>query len=772
MSSDIFEDTQELLETLRNLFNSAERFETTTDNLGVSASFYGSLFFGFSMPDNALILTGSALVLGVIYGATHFLFDRRHRDSWNGYLARERDRIERIGHILENIDINEISAENNQERLKTLKNLIEDYEKSSEELFEKLGNTYALELGLPLEPLESETETTTEETPLLSPRKKRILERLLTQKQWEQYQKLTNLISAETTPTSTTSTTPAPTTNVKKYEEKLKEFEAKLNGWDMNLINSTGFNMALSYALAYWLINYFTTLAFPIAATTPVSFALLALVFPALYLIYKEFVTYKERLVEKDLNEITDEEEREKEAKKRNSRLYFRMGWVFIALVIGVSLALILPALGVSLMGAISIGILAFITIIVAVVAAIALVEHRLENAKKAMTEKPVDFNEPENRKKLAAKRRHELDKIALLAYELELQSKLAEQIKLVPANILERTPKTSTKQEEKIKEVVIEEATTRKTPPAEKSRVFFSLLLNSIAGYALGNMIGFVASDFLSHISGVFAPGPFMYIATAIFSIALGALFAKRAYHTEQVHQGKLDVLTATGNLTEKQNTLSNIEKNILMLQSELTTLAKEQRALVEKLPAKDSFNPLKPDFHFVHPVQEEGITKRKLLFGVKIAFQVIVSVATALFFTRMFLLGGFSKLLPDLANGSLLLLGSSINPLGIVILTVALAILAIKLANDIYFHVQREREISALERIDFDIDCKKAEANYLSQQKTLMTQINENLLEKTKPEIKDSHEVVQETLKVEAAKKDIELPVKLEDEKPHESP
>ena len=95
------------------------------------------------------------------------------------------------------------------------------------------------------------------------------------------------------------------------------------------------FNVVLSYSLAYWLVSYYSTAAVAGAlATTPMGWALLALTFPVLYLIYKEFTTYRARLVE------TEAETKEK---ANSDQLHFRRGWIFVGLILAITLMIGLP---------------------------------------------------------------------------------------------------------------------------------------------------------------------------------------------------------------------------------------------------------------------------------------------------------------------------------------------------------------------------------------------------------------------------------------------
>jgi MFS family permease len=781
VGNNIFEETQDLLTDVENLFSSAERFETTVDNLFPSTSFASSLFFGFNMSADVVWLTG-VLVLGVIYAGVHFAFDRRHRDSWDAYLARERDRLDRIGRILDAVDLEEIRLNINnvetKERLQKLRILVENYEKDTRTLCSYLGPDYERALGFKISPetmtpemsigtsTESDNASDDQISSKEETKKQLAFAQLLTQKQKEKYQALMALLpvpsNVDNDYENTVTAQPKNPTLI-NIQKKLTALEEKLNTKDMDFINGYGFNAALAYALAYWLVIYFTTMVVPIAVlATPLSWALSAIAFPAIYLIYKEFVSYKTRILEKGIDTITDKEERDKEKQKRSTQLDFRFAWLFIGLIVGVSLGFFLPTIGFSILASVGIGAAAFTGILGFSVVMGFLIDNRVERVREEIANSKVEQT-PYERKKWAALRRRELDEIALIAYELELQSKLAEQRKLaalieadtqisatakntVPmltANTQEKdVPSTETKKTD-------EDLLNRKTTLAEKSRLVLSLILSFLAGYAFGNMLGFVFGDLLSHFSSVFAPGPFVWATTAIFSTILAGLFVKRAYYTEKVHQTKLDMLAIHGSFVEKQDELSQTEKEIADIKKALKKLATEKQHLISSLeltkyPIIANLKKLQPDFDFVHPVQQEGLSKRKVLFGIRAVFQVLTSVATALLFTRMLLLAGFAKFIPALSSGSLLILGASIGPLGFVVLGLALAVLIVKAANDIYLSAQREKEAEAIERIDFDISCKKAEKGYLTEQKVLMEEAKTTLEKLVVPEKSDSHEVL----------------------------
>lgn len=295
-----FEDTQDILSDLTNAFNSADKSEMAFDNLGPSIHFNFTLF-GISAP--VLAVMGPALGLAVIYGGLHWFIERRYRDSWDACLVRERDRLDRINQFLDHIDIKQLdfADEATQDALGKFKYLVEDYVQKTQALENAIGSQQVLTLKIESEKAEEINAQIV------------WLQRILGADRYQKYCLLTAEIKAKKPIIAQKS----------KVSEELKEQQKQLADTQTDPVNQflsgAFFNIVLSYGLAYWLVYYFTVEVFKLGASTPLSFGLLALTFPVIYLIYKEYSAYKARLLEKDINQIIDEKDRENEQNRRDS---------------------------------------------------------------------------------------------------------------------------------------------------------------------------------------------------------------------------------------------------------------------------------------------------------------------------------------------------------------------------------------------------------------------------------------------------------------------
>ena len=180
------ETQQALLTELAVIFNSLDKGETAFDNLAPSIGFNLSQFLGI----DALWLMGPALALTLIYAPLHWWIERRYRDSWEAYLTRERDRIDRIGHILDLIKFNRLNLDPyTKDLLNRLKNLMDRYSNDTQDLCQRLvDEKYANILGINIKNKLAKDEEEKEEEVLLA---QHLFLQRLEKEQYEKYVELT-----------------------------------------------------------------------------------------------------------------------------------------------------------------------------------------------------------------------------------------------------------------------------------------------------------------------------------------------------------------------------------------------------------------------------------------------------------------------------------------------------------------------------------------------------------------------------------------------------
>lgn len=751
MLENYIEETQTLLSDLELFFGAGEKLETIFDNVGASLPFNFKIF-GFGAP--ALWALGPAVALIIVYVPMHIFIEHRYRDSWDAYFTRERDRLDRISGFLN--DIKKIvgsnceklafTDENTRNSLKQLVASLEAYEIDTIELenAKKLNAEYWLELHYGNE----------------EDNKKEWLKRMLGSNFYAFYVNLKKQLDEDSP--STPSSAKAISTKQKvavdiepelgalqlgALQDEKNKLEGAQKNWDMQFINGSLFNGVLAYGLAYWLVYYFTIEILKPATFAPLSWALLALVFPAVYLMYKEFLTYKKRVLEKN----TDEEVAEQQD------LQFRLGWVFIALILSISVGNILSFSGFGTIPVLFITAIIFSGFLTVVFGALKIIDLQMSASRSALF-----TDEDENqahqkadtpaldRKQHAEARRKLLDESALAAYQLALQCKMGaarNTFKIEP--FLNKTNASSIGEvaysdiEEGVVysdaeegENVSIEKPTRGRSAAEMVRLILSVTLSALLGYGLGALLGFVLGDFTGHFTTIFS-GTLLNVLGGCFGLVVGALFGRRAYLSEKKHQNQLDILWTQSQA--QQDILKTLENTIAGLKYAVFELEKLQRAFIKKLEENlslsdvevsrtiESLKKLQFD-EFSHPVKREGITLRKVIFVLRAILQLIVAVSTVLLMARALLTMGFAKIIPWL-NGSLSLFGSSISPLALVILGFALVLLILKAVNDVYLAEQRHEENYKLDRIDFVISLKEGEKNYLENRSDFLKQSNEKL-------------------------------------------
>jgi hypothetical protein len=739
MLESYIEETQTLLSDLELFFSAGEKLETTLDNVGVSLPFNFKLF-GFGAP--VLWALGPAVALIIVYVPIHVFLERRYRDSWSAYFERERDRLDRISVCLN--DIAKVAGENlenltlTDETKNSLKQLVaslESYEYDTTQLenTKKLHAEYWLELKYSND----------------QDNQKKWLERMLGSHFYAFYEKLKNKLNAEELnkePRNILQAAKAVGAEQLAHvaipphlaNEKNRLEEAQKNE-DMQFINGTLFNGVLAYGLAYWLVYYFTIEILKPTAFAPLTWGLLALSFPAIYLMYKEFVSYKKRVLEKD--------------KKPGSQqdLSFRFGWVLIALIISVSLGNILSFGGFGTLSMLFIASLVFAGFLAVVFVALKMVDALVNvSSLESLTEEASVHQKIDipirNRKQHAEVRRKLLDESALAAYQLSLQCKL--QVTRKDSGMEKIVSETNLSLTSDAIDAIYADtegvenfsitATARRRSMAETTRLILNTTLSVLLGYALGALLAFVLGDFMGHFTTVFS-GTLLNVVGGFCGLGVGALFGRRAYLSEKVHQNQLDILWAQSQT--QQTALKTLEDTILQLNYLVIDMEKLQRALIKKLEGSFLSNGNEKEASqliatlkkvkfdtFSHPVKREGITLRKTLFVIRAILQTIVAIATVLLMARGLLTMGFAKIIPWF-NGSLSLFGASISPLALIILGFALTLLILKAVNDVYLAGQRQEESYQLDRMDFDISLKEAEKSYLENRADFLKQTNAEL-------------------------------------------
>lgn len=686
------EDTQAFLEEMHYLFQGGDALETGVDNLGVSLP-YNFYLFGFGEP--VLWALGPGIALGIVYGGIHWAFERHHRDSWDGYLARERTRLNRIALFLENLKGTDTLFDKNQ--LQHLKNLFERYAEDTLKIYNSLGEEYVSELGIyDFSELDKE----------------KILQQILGTALYNSYTNLTqNLSGIEPNSLENPQNQPI---SIEDLEAAKETYQKKLNAPDISFINSYLFKGIVAYSLAFWLVYYFTMVITPLASLAmPMGWTLLPLLFPLGYLIYKEIESYKKRIIE-----ITDSLPKKPEEEKHNA-LNFRFLWIPIALIFAISLVGILFASGATpgIIAGIAFGGLFGVLVLGFFVGKV--VDHFVAKKQQELLSTNDKVEEEtsqhlEERKQHAATRRGMLDELALATYSLVLADKIAQAKKSLSAQIGETytiSPLNKPAAQEEL-------SPKGETSTTEKARLVMSTGVSFLIGYMLGNFAGFVLSDVLLHFTAILVGVP-GYLVIGIFSAALGTIFARQAYYTEKIHQTDLDIIAAP-QITQ-QGQLKKLNNEVEQQKAELQALENKKSALRGTLQLTlQDLNMLK-DLElppFTHPIRTEEITLRQVLFWARAALKILAGIAAALLLVRAVLTMSFAQLIPGLAGGSLVLFGTSIGPLGFVVLGLALAVLVIKEINDIYLMAQKQKELESIKRTGFDIKVKTLESDYLKAQ------------------------------------------------------
>src|SRR5262249_31118326 len=141
-------------------------------------------------------------------------------------------------------------------------------------------------------------------------------------------------------------------------EEKITIVTKLKNNFLVKFSSSPLFQLVFAWSWAYWFVYFFTcwgnpaTLLFKTSpfSAVPLTWGLLTLFGPILYLVYQEYATYKSRLIsdetqltreqQDELSQIDNENEKIKrrtemlEAKEKEA-VQFRWGWGVIALIAG-----------------------------------------------------------------------------------------------------------------------------------------------------------------------------------------------------------------------------------------------------------------------------------------------------------------------------------------------------------------------------------------------------------------------------------------------------
>jgi hypothetical protein len=679
-------ETRKFLEAQKTLvagklsLNTGERFVAGADNLVISTWYNSSIFTG--LPANLWFL-GPGMALALIYGWSHWKLESRYLNSWEAHLEREADRLVKIRQFLSKINVGQLNLENVFVR-RSLQNLItqiEAYANDTRQLTKKLGNDYLRCLEIEAEKEEQKKAEAIWIGSILGP------------DGYKKYLKLKDLIefSSSNCPKKTNIPLQIPSELAEEKNALIKSNDQLA----IQFINGSYFNMILSYALAYWFIYYVAVEMFKV--TMPLSWGLLALTFPVVYLVYLEYTSYKQRLIEKDLSDFKDGE-LESEKNKRSSNLNFRYGWVFVALILAASVGGMMSSADFELAPVIILSTAVFASVLMVVKLIQSQIDHAVESAQKSnrhQKEVAVQLQEMEIR---SQKRRDQLDEIALDAYSLSLHSQIADSNKL-NKNAAKNTYKPAFNDSEEYSKDKFE------VSPAAKVRLILSVTLAALLGYALGMFIGFAIFGFIEHYTSVFT-GLWGNIITGVFSLVVAASFGARAYTNEKIHQNEVQTLSFQYQV--QQRTLKDLDETLEQLRNELA-----EKANLDTAPTEE----------FTHPIRNEGVTSRKLLYGLRATIQVLVIAITASLLVRALLKMGPASLIPGLGDASMLLVGANVNPVAIVIISLIAVVFILKVINDVYLVAQQDQEKSSLARSDYDIKVKEAEIEYLQKRLDLIS-------------------------------------------------
>lgn len=423
----------------------------------------------------------------------------------------------------------------------------------------------------------------------------------------------------------------------------------------------------------------------------------------------------------------------------------FRASWVFTALIGGFS-AVLLYGPGQFLAPLLGVGV--FFGVLLLAKGVSLLVDHAIklkkekEKEKKATevtTEQNEAIQKQEEAKQAAVQqaaqavestkdwafRRAELEKkmmLELWAAELEVELEAAKaKIKAAAFRFPEdariivekKTQFTTEKQQSFVKEKIkslIKWLKKFRRPGATWLETFRGpvlLVLDFAVGYMMGCILGFVTTDFLSHIPefAPFADGLVANLAVGIFSLIAGLSNARRGWLTEQVHLSELEILRL------KDKKYKEDAKELKGLQIENAALKEQLKNAIAKAMAgfehKDDPTYLRLEnlAKRLEKFKEPGVKRHKVLNVVRAILFVMTSFSSVILMSRALIVMGFSKAFAPLTVGGSLVLFTStggLNPLGIGVLAVALMFLALRVVNRMYLTAQKEQELEKIKCID----------------------------------------------------------------------
>lgn len=700
------EKIETLIERYEIFFNLFDDAETLFDNLGPSLE--ANVF----RVDNDIAIynggmpwfTGTAVVLFVINVTVGWFFHKRYLNSWDAYFIREKDRLCRIHEILDSIKTDE--------KNKALTEALNDQLKTYFDACDFSLEEEAYQSDAP------EFEKTNKKKRKKKPRHD------FAHEFFDSFKKLGYLKdqNADSSTFTTTNNIQSTQVNLNDTDDliQIQEYgwRGLLTEFPQKSINHYTFHIALSYTLSYWLVNFYTVMAVPVAPLlTPLTWALLALSFPMIYLIFKEIQAYRTRLITKNSDLPTD-------------ILDFRRGWLFIALVLSISLALILTALGYTYCIAWLAGGCLFIGSLAFVYSAFKLIDQHLGHQKQLKQNQNDTEETSTERKKIAQKRRQLLDNIALIAYQLKLQTEI-DSIKtnlpindnLIGVTIEEQILKSSYINQNSL--------TPHLITFTQKISLPFKVFIGFLNGFGMGSFIGWVVlQEFLAHLSNVFIIGTggiIINFVVAMISISAGIGFAQREYTNEKIRQDNHQTFRL--NNVKKSEHLAQIKSQIKQLREELANYLEDPKIpKTTKITIENIIN-----YQFVHPIKKTGMTFRKAAAFILNFFKILANLSCTSFIIRAIAFMALSQAICSIPgvpvfSASLMLFGAATNPVGIAVVTLILFLCLIKSVRDVSLMLHEQKEDRKLKYIDSRIKYKEIQKNYLTERKNLLFQTNKD--------------------------------------------
>lgn len=501
------------------------------------------------------------------------------------------------------------------------------------------------------------------------------------------------------------------------------------------------FNVVFAYGWNYWGVFFVTLWGLPTPfAVVPLSWGLLALIAPVLYLFYREYKAHQEdRLaLEADEEEIRQKgldndrvrlEYEKKHAERRNNLFPHRfLGWIFIGLVAALSVA-VLCDFNFLIGGGVFLGVGLF-------GGAVAMLCDRhfrrthLEakiSQHLSRTDEAPSSRDPNLLSRKIEARLHRLSQgyMRLLARKAQLDYALSQ---------VEQPALRSTASEVKVDQKVTESSDSELIPvdrearhktTIEKARKIISPVINFFLGYMIGIIVGFPSLDFLSHFMGATATGVTANAIVGVIGLVMGISFAARASNADRAHRKELKAERNKNDYCAKQDKVDFLNTRIVEKREMLKWRINHTRWLKGYSEPESDKNRLDEQCReklALIEAPKKRLNKNKVLKFIRKGLNVLVNISSAMLMSRALFVMGFAAMFA-FANNSIAVIGFNLmNPFGIAVFSVAFVFLVIKAANEMYLNLEKGKELKKVQFVDLELDRAKGEYEHLHKVEQLL--------------------------------------------------